>query len=129
MAAEICQKILLYGKKPYVLLNKNKKKIKTMSKKKTTSKKTETIVETPAVESVKESIEKTLMEDIEKEVEEIVEKTLAETPVEATANESTTPVQEIDPKILQEEKERREAIKNDTIQRQKIRIIRDKYYR
>ena len=100
-----------------------------MSKKKTTSKKTETIVETPAVESVKESIEKTLMEDIEKEVEEIVDKTLAETPVEATANESTTPVQEIDPKILQEEKERREAIKNDKIQRQKIRIIRDKYYR
>lgn len=28
MAVEICQKILLYGKKPYVLLNKNKKKDK-----------------------------------------------------------------------------------------------------
>ena len=87
-----------------------------MSKKKTTSKKTETIVETPAVESVKE-------------VEETVEKTLAEAPVKETTEESTTPSQEIDPKILQEEKERREAIKNDTIKRQKIRIIRDKYYR
>ena len=92
-----------------------------MSKKKTTSKKTETIVETPAVEEINEGVNDSI--DTQETIEpEVTEK-------EKTAEESTTPVQEIDPKILQEEKERREAIKNDTIKRQKIRIIRDKYYR
>ena len=92
-----------------------------MSKKKTTSKKTETIVETPAVEEINEGVNDSI--DTQETIEpEVTEK-------EETAEESTTPVQEIDPKILQEEKERREAIKNDTIKRQKIRIRRDKYYR
>ena len=92
-----------------------------MSKKKTTSKKTETIVETPAVEEINEGVNDSI--DTQETIEpEVTEK-------EETAEERTTPVQEIDPKILQKEKERREAIKNDTIKRQKIRIIRDKYYR
>lgn len=92
-----------------------------MSKKKTTSKKTETIVETPIVEEINEGVNDSI--DTQETIEtEVTEK-------EETADESTTPVQKIDPKILQEEKERREAIKNDTIKRQKIRIIRDKYYR
>ena len=92
-----------------------------MSKKKTKSKKTETINETPIVEEINEGVNDSI--DTQETIEpEVTEK-------EETADESTTPVQEIDPKILQEEKERREAIKNDTIQRQKIRIIRDKYYR